>query len=408
MLPITMVFPTRYSKLRSSQQDNMSDHIDTSEDKSVLGPDIPLASETESLIHHGKRVVTKDGRSNVKIGNIEGQGMLYIRDLWTTFIDMKWRFKLAFFGATFIGTWFGFGLLWYLLALVHGDLAMFKPPKNHTPCVMNVESFTGAFLFSLESQTTIGYGFRCITEECPLAVLLLIGQLVFTTVLEIFVTGTFLAKIARPKKRAETIRFSRYAIVGCFNGRLCLMVRVANMRKSMLLGCQVSGKLLQTYVTHEGETIRLNQTNVNFHVDTSIDCPFLILPLTFCHEIDHGSPLHDLTAENLQESCFELVVFLTGTVESTSAACQVRTSYLPNEILWGYEFLPVVSLTANGKYIANFRDFDKVRPVATPPCSFDAFDPPAETENEKQSPSCHQLQENADVDVQSSIRVSNV
>uniref|UniRef100_A0A8C4QVT7 Potassium inwardly rectifying channel subfamily J member 10a n=1 Tax=Eptatretus burgeri TaxID=7764 RepID=A0A8C4QVT7_EPTBU len=395
-------------KLRSSQQDNMSDHIDTNEDKSVLGPDITLASETESLIRHGKRVVTKDGRSNVKIGNIEGRRLLYIRDLWTTFIDMKWRLKLAFFGTTFIGTWFGFGILWYLLALVHGDLAMLEPPKNHTPCVMNVESFMGAFLFSLESQTTIGYGFRCITEECPLAVLLLIGQLVFTTILEIFVTGTFLAKIARPKKRAETIRFSKHAIVGTLNGRLCLMVRVANMRKSMLLGCQVTAKLLQTYVTREGETIRLNQTNVNFHVDTSSDCPFLILPLTFCHEIDHRSPLHDLTAENLQHSCFELVVFLNGTVESTSAACQVRTSYLPNEILWGYEFVPTVSLAANGKYIANFRDFDKIRPVPTPPSSSDAFDLPAETENEKQSPSCHQLLDNASVDLHSNIRVSNV
>lgn len=60
---------------------------------------------------------------------------------------------------------------------------------------MQVQTLTGAFLFSLESQTTIGYGFRCITEECPAAIILLILQLVITMVLEIFITGTFLAKV---------------------------------------------------------------------------------------------------------------------------------------------------------------------------------------------------------------------
>ncbi|KAI2519919.1 KCNJ10 isoform 3, partial [Pan troglodytes] len=39
----------------------------------------------------------------------------------------------------------------------------------------------------------------------------------------------------------------------------CLMIRVANMRKSLLIGCQVTGKLLQTHQTKEGENIRLNQ-----------------------------------------------------------------------------------------------------------------------------------------------------
>lgn len=71
----------------------------------------------------------------------------------------------------------------------------FDPPSNHTPCVMQVQTLTAAFLFSLESQTTIGYGFRCITEECPLAIILLIVQLVLTMVMEIFITGTFLAKV---------------------------------------------------------------------------------------------------------------------------------------------------------------------------------------------------------------------
>lgn len=312
-----------------------------------------------------RRVLTKDGRSNVRMEHIADKRFLYLKDLWTTFIDMQWRYKLLLFSATFAGTWFAFGVVWYLVAVAHGDLLEFEPPANHTPCVMQVHTLTGAFLFSLESQTTIGYGFRYISEECPLAIVLLIAQLVLTTILEIFITGTFLAKIARPKKRAETIKFSQNAVVAQHEGKTCLMVRVANMRKSLLIGCQVTGKLLRPHLTKEGESLRLNQLNVDFQVDTSSDSPFLILPLTFYHVLDDASPFRDV-ALRAGDGDFELVVILSGTVESTSATCQVRTSYLPEEILWGYEFSPAISLSASGKYVADFSLFDRVVQVAAP------------------------------------------
>lgn len=64
---------------------------------------------------------------------------------------------------------------------------------------------------------------------------------------------------------------------------------------------------------------------------------------------------------------FELLVIMSATVEPTSATCQVRTSYLPDEILWGYEFPPVVSLSSSGKYVADFAFFDKVAKTKSPP-----------------------------------------
>lgn len=85
------------------------------------------------------------------------------------------------------------------------------------------------------------------------------------------------------------------------------------------------------------------------------------MPLTFYHILDESSPLRDLTPQNLKEKDFELVVLLNATVESTSAVCQSRTSYIPEEIHWGYEFVPVVSLSPNGKYVADFSQFEKIR-----------------------------------------------
>lgn len=73
---------------------------------------------------------------------------------------------------------------------------------------------------------------------------------------------------------------------------------------------------------------------------------------------------------------FELLVIMSATIESTSATCQVRTSYLPDEILWGYEFPPVVSLSTSGKYVADFAFFDKVAKTKTMPTFRTSFQQP--------------------------------
>lgn len=81
-----------------------------------------VAGLSPAALRRRRRVLSKDGRSNVRIEHVSGRGTLYLRDLWTTFLDMQWRWKLFLFSATFAGTWFLFGVLWYLVALVHGDL----------------------------------------------------------------------------------------------------------------------------------------------------------------------------------------------------------------------------------------------------------------------------------------------
>lgn len=98
----------------------------------------------------------------------------------------------------------------------------------------------------------------------------------------------------------------------------------------------------------------------------SLSCspPFFILPLLLVLLLI-PSPGGGWTDPELAD--FELLVILSATVEPTSATCQVRTSYLPDEILWGYEFPPVVSLSPSGKYVADFAFFDKVAKTKAPP-----------------------------------------
>lgn len=68
------------------------------------------------------RVMSKSGHSNVRIDKVDGIYLLYLQDLWTTVIDMKWRYKLTLFAATFVMTWFLFGVIYYGIAFIHGDL----------------------------------------------------------------------------------------------------------------------------------------------------------------------------------------------------------------------------------------------------------------------------------------------
>uniref|UniRef100_A0A8C6T093 Potassium inwardly rectifying channel subfamily J member 1a, tandem duplicate 6 n=1 Tax=Neogobius melanostomus TaxID=47308 RepID=A0A8C6T093_9GOBI len=317
------------------------------------------------------RLVTKDGRCNIEYGNIEySKHWSYMADFWTTFVEIRWRFVLFFFIASFTLSWFIFGLIWYWIARNNGDLTWQSPPDNHIPCVINVVGLTTAFLYSLETQTTIGYGVRALTPLCPGAVAVVIIQSLVGALINCFMCGVILTKISLPKKRAKTITFSDMAVISPKNGALCLSIRVANMRKSLMIGSQIYGKLLRTTHTPGGETIIMDQINIDFEMDAGKDNLFFVCPLTLYHTINKSSPFFEMAVDTLHNKEFELVVFLDGTAESTSAACQVRTSFIPQEIMWGYNFLPIITKSKEGKYRVDFSNFSKVVPVATAHCAY--------------------------------------
>ena len=62
--------------------------------------------------------------------------------------------------------------------------------------------------FSLETQHTIGYGTRYITEVCPLAFIVLGTQCICGVLLQTILAGVVIAKVLRPKKRKKVSAFS--------------------------------------------------------------------------------------------------------------------------------------------------------------------------------------------------------
>ncbi|XP_066538861.1 ATP-sensitive inward rectifier potassium channel 14 [Hoplias malabaricus] len=320
------------------------------------------------------RFVGKDGRCNVTFVNMSDRGQRYLTDLFTTCVDIRWRWMLVVFTLSFLLSWLLFGFTFWLIAASHGDLtipssssssssssaAAFSSPASTTSlgpdvehsgkmvepderCFQQVNSFMAAFLFSLETQTSIGYGFRSVTESCPLAVLAVVLQCIVGCIIDAFIIGAVMAKIAKPKKRNETLVFSEVAVVAMRDRKLCMMWRVGNLRKSHLVEAHVRAQLLKPRVTPEGEFLPLDNVDINVGFDTGTDRIFLVSPVTIVHEIDEESPFFEMDQRALAtDKELEVVVILEGMVEATAMTTQCRSSYLASEILWGHRFEPVL------------------------------------------------------------------
>uniref|UniRef100_A0A667XG14 ATP-sensitive inward rectifier potassium channel 14 n=1 Tax=Myripristis murdjan TaxID=586833 RepID=A0A667XG14_9TELE len=311
-----------------------------------------------------QRFVGKDGRCNVTFVNMSERGQRYLSDLFTTCVDIRWRWMLVIFTLSFLLSWLLFGFAFWLIASAHGDLSI------RLPCFLQVNSFMAAFLFSLETQTSIGYGFRSVTEECPLAVLAVVLQCIVGCIIDAFIIGAVMAKIAKPKKRNETLLFSDTAVVALRDGKLCMMWRVGNLRKSHLVEAHVRAQLLKPRVTPEGEFLPLDNVDINVGFDTGTDRIFLVSPVTIVHEIDDESPFFEMDRKSLEEdSELEVVVILEGMVEATAMTTQCRSSYLASEILWGHRFEPVL-YERKECYQVDYSFFHRTYEIpSTPSCS---------------------------------------
>ncbi|XP_069685268.1 ATP-sensitive inward rectifier potassium channel 11-like isoform X4 [Periplaneta americana] len=324
-----------------------------------------------------RRVVLKSGECNVLQSRVAQRRLRYLQDIFTTLVDTQWRWTLLVFALSFILSWLGFALIWWLIAFTHGDFEPGHLPDEQEesgwkPCIHEIYTFASCFLFSIETQHTIGYGSRSTSEECPEAIFVMCLQSITGVMIQAFMVGIVFAKMSRPKQRAQTLLFSRNAVVCLRDGDLCLMFRVGDMRKSHIIGATVRAQLIRTRTTKEGELLYQHQAELNVGTDGGTNSLFFIWPMTVVHRIDSDSPLYNISASDIidRESRFEIVVILEGTIESTGQTTQARSSYLPNEVLWGHRFQPMVVYNKERQgYEVDYSRFNNTDLVDTPLCS---------------------------------------
>ncbi|XP_055461611.1 ATP-sensitive inward rectifier potassium channel 8 [Psammomys obesus] len=320
------------------------------------------------------RFIAKSGACNLAHKNIREQGR-FLQDIFTTLVDLKWRHTLVIFTMSFLCSWLLFAIMWWLVAFAHGDIYAYmesstleRSGSEFTVCVTNVRSFTSAFLFSIEVQVTIGFGGRMVTEECPLAITVLILQNIVGLIINAVMLGCIFMKTAQAHRRAETLIFSRHAVIAVRNGKLCFMFRVGDLRKSMIISASVRIQVVKKTTTPEGEVVPIHQLDIP--VDNPIESNniFLVAPLIICHVIDKRSPLYDISATDLVNQDLEVIVILEGVVETTGITTQARTSYIAEEIQWGHRFVSIVT-EEEGVYSVDYSKFGNTVKVAAPRCS---------------------------------------
>lgn len=319
-------------------------------------------------------LVRKGGQYRISYKGVGQKGKRFFMDLYQSLIDMKWRYVLVlYFGSSMIAYLF-FAIFWYLMAYTHGDFKHYGDPK-WTPCMHNMRNFADAVLFSIETQTTIGFGTTYPNANCMGSIPLVYLQVTFGFLQETLLLGFILVKIARPKNRRKTLAYSSVATIVKEEGELVLQVRLGDLRKSHLVDTTVYGIFIKDKISDEGVHYPLYQHHMEFQAHGMDDRVFLIWPLVLKHKINEDSPLYNMKPEDiLYANNFEIVVILEGTIESTGEICQARTSYTSKDILWGYRFENIVEFDhEHGKWRANFKLFDDVVPFPTPKCSAKQF-----------------------------------
>ena len=312
------------------------------------------------------RIIQKDGSLNIIYSNIGKKRRSYFMDIFTTMLELRWRYTLLVFALGFLLTWSFYAGVWCLVAYFHGDFDMDKDDSER--CMSGVYDFWTALYFSVETQHTIGYGTRAANVLCRYTSIILMSQSIIGVMVQSILAGVVFAKLSRPKYRSQTIMFSKNAAICIEDGQYYLMFRVGDMRKSLLIGATMQASIVYKRITEEGQEIPFHPRSLEIHVESAEHDQYFALswPIRVVHRIDETSPFWTLNYGQILTEEFEILIFLEGTMESSSQTTQIRTSYLPSEIRWGYSLAPLVtSKNSLGQFCIDFSRFNQMEAM---PC----------------------------------------
>ncbi|SPP79983.1 blast:Inward rectifier potassium channel irk-1 [Drosophila guanche] len=266
-------YPESPGFVRRRRSRSPGDHFETRSEQNFpythdwAGSTIELTPE--SAIHaegHRRslhRVMEKNGNENVVFRRIPEKSWRYMRDVITTLMELEWKYMLTLFLGSYFLSWLLFAVLCYVVSWSHGDflfdeISGVRLGEGDRPCIYGVTSWVTMIIYSVETQTTLGFGEKYASEECPETVFLFIMQMVCAALIEGSMVSLIYAKTARPARQMTKLKFSDKAVVSprgtnspsqsiiyhfvqiCYrDGKLCLLFRVCDPREQQSIESKI-------------------------------------------------------------------------------------------------------------------------------------------------------------------------
>jgi inward rectifier potassium channel len=287
-----------------------------------------------------RRESIRNGRYAVHVLGAPPPG---VRDLYHALLRVPWWAAFCII----VGGYLLLNGAFALLYLLSGGIANARPG-----------SVFDAFVFSIETMGTIGYG--NMYPVTPVANVLMVAESVTGLVVTALATGLVFVRFSQTR---AGILFSSNAAVGRMDGVPTLMVRVGNERRGSIVDVRFRLTLTRATTSAEGVPMyRLEELPLVRQRAPALSRAWLVM-----HPIVEGSPLHGSDAEALARADGELQLEVTGVDDTSHQMVHARYTWFPDTIVWGSRLADVLSETPEGDLVVDLRHFHDVVPVAEGP-----------------------------------------
>lgn len=220
--------------------------------------------------------------------------------------------------------------------------------------IKNASTIHDYFFFSIQTLSTIGYGYMYPVNFCAhslVAIQSFLGILFIS-----FLTGLVFAKFSLP--RAKVI-FTEKAVINNEGGKLSLKFRMTNKRFNQIVNAQVKAYLLKFEYSDNGSRFR----RINDMKLIRSNIPLFSLTITIQHIIDEQSPFYNETYESLIEKQGIVILTITGLDETISQTIHSRHTYTIDDIAWNYKYKDIILTDENNEMFIDYKYFNELEPL---------------------------------------------
>ncbi|QDH16670.1 ion channel [Swingsia samuiensis] len=298
-----------------------------------------------------RRVLTVVKIRSVSIENKKNQDFLSFNNIELLNVKKNRKNDLYHYFMT-IG-WIRFSLitaLFYFVACLFFAVLLYPEWQEITS--LKNPSIGSLFFFSVETMSTVGFGFMAPTQAVAHTVVSI--ELFVGVLINAVVTGLVFARFTRA---TSMIKMSDNIVLYKENGKQFLGIQIHNERSNRMLSLNVEATLLKIVKTsNHAVTPTTTKINVNHEF-----IPTLKYYRNIWHEIDETSPLYGITEEDRQRDIFAIFVYISGMDDITMQTVFSYKIYQMKDVKVDHIFDDIMTLRDDGKIIFDVSKAGKVK-----------------------------------------------